>query len=232
MKEKEVIKKHKRIKLIFIIIGMFIIPIYSFLFGNHGDLILMTFSQVGGRIDGKLEGLIIWGLICAIYFYFIIEYMQMMVKMKNYFVTGSLLLGCVSLILTVFLPFNTVMYPASIEIHNNLARVAVAMIIISVLLFVISLRRFDEKVFLKSIIAFALSILILIICFLNCGVSSIFQIVFASIMAYLSILIFLFIEKSKKLDLQEAILSKSEAIEKVKPSKAFNEEVESVFDKE
>lgn len=232
MKKKEILSRHNRIKIFFIIIGLVIIPIYSYLFGNNGDLILMTFSQVGGRIDGKLEGLIIWGLICAVYFYSIIEYMLMMIKRKNYFVTGTLLIGCISLILTVYLPFNTVMYPASSEIHNNLARIAVAMIIISVLLFVFSLKKFDNKVFIKSIIAFGVSIILLILCFLRCGVSSIFQIVFASIMSYLSLIIFLFIEKSDKLDLNEAILLKTESFEKEKPSKAFTEEVESVFESE
>ena len=136
------------------IIGLFIIPVYSILFGTNGDLILMTFSQVGGRIDGKLEALIIWGILCSIYFYYGIDYMLKLIKRENNHVTTILAIGCGSLILTVLLPFNTMMYPASSEIHNDLARVAIVLIIISVLMFIFELKKFDKTVFKKCLITY------------------------------------------------------------------------------
>ncbi len=58
---KHMLKNIKRIKYILIILGLVIIPLYSIFFGANGDLFDMTFSQVGGRFDGKLESLIVWG---------------------------------------------------------------------------------------------------------------------------------------------------------------------------
>ena len=96
------LKKHKRIKYILIILGLVIIPLYSIFFGANGDLFDMTFSQVGGRFDGKLESLIVWGGICSIYFYIMIDYMQMMIQKDNKLVTLLVGLGCICLMITVF----------------------------------------------------------------------------------------------------------------------------------
>lgn len=229
MKDK-IYKKHRRIKITLMIIGLFIIPVYSILFGTNGDLILMTFSQVGGRIDGKLEALIIWGILCSIYFYYGIEYMLKLIKRENNHVTTILAIGCGSLILTVLLPFNTMMYPASSEIHNDLARVAIVLIIISVLMFIFELKKFDKTVFKKCLITYIISLIILVISFIFFKVSSIFQIIFASIMSYFIIIALLIIEKSKKINLVDSFtFSESK---KQENSKLLMDEVNSVFEDE
>lgn len=228
--EEKVYKKHKRVKIFLMIVGMIIIPIYSILFGTNGDLKLMTFSQVGGRIDGKLELLIIWGILCSIYFYYGIEYMMKLIKSKSNIVSTLLSIGCGSLILTVLLPFNTMMYPASSEIHNNLARVAIVMILISVLMFIFEIKKFDRKVFKKCLITFIVSIVILVVAFIFYDVSSMFQIIFSTLMSYFIIIAFLLIERSDNIDLVYSyFIDKNN---KVENEKALLEEVNSVFEDE
>lgn len=224
------LKKHKRIKYILIILGLVIIPLYSIFFGANGDLFDMTFSQVGGRFDGKLESLIVWGGICSIYFYIMIDYMQMMIQKDNKLVTLLVGLGCICLMITVFLPFNTMMYPVSSEIHNKLVRVAVFIIIIAVLLFVINLKDLNKKTFLSSLVIYLICILALVIIFLKFHVSSIFQIAFVTVMSYFLMLEFILIEKCPNTNLLKAISEKEAEIKKTNPSSALHEESEAVFD--
>lgn len=224
------LKKHKQIKIALIIIGLIIIPLYSILFGINGDLIDMTFSQVGGRIDGKLQGLIIWGAICSMYFYFTVEYMFMMLGKNNKFVLGLVGIGCICLMVTVFLPFNTMMYPVSSEIHNNLVRVAVAIIIVAILFFVINLKNYDKKTFIISLISYLICIAVILVIFFKYRVSSIFQIAFVTLMCVYLILQFMLIEKSPSTDLLLSLNKKKSEIEKNNPTNAFNEEIESVFE--
>lgn len=224
------LKKHKQVKIALIIIGLIIIPLYSILFGINGDLIDMTFSQVGGRIDGKLQGLIIWGAICSIYFYFAVEYMFMMLGKSNRLILGLVGLGCICLMITVFLPFNTMMYPISSEIHNNLVRVAVVIIILAIMFFVINLKNYDKKTFIISLVSYLICIVVILAIFLKYRVSSIFQIAFVTLMCIYLILQFALIEKSPSTDLLLSLNKKKSEIEKNNPTNAFYEEIESVFE--
>ena len=72
------LKKHKIKKLIYGLIGLVIIPIYSYIFslnGPKGDLILVTFSQIGSRY-GAIENLIIWGILSSFYYFSLIDYLM------------------------------------------------------------------------------------------------------------------------------------------------------------
>lgn len=224
------LKRHKRIKYILMVVGLLIIPVYSVFFGANGDLIDMTFSQVGGRIDGKLESLIIWGGLCSIYFYSIIEYMQMLLEKENKLVAWLVGLGCICLMITVFLPFNTMMYPVSSEIHNNLVRVAVVIIIIAVLYFVLNLKKVNKKTYTISLVTYLICILLLVGIFLKYHVSSVFQIAFVTVMSYFLIFEFVLIEKCPNVDIARALDEKKKEIEKNKPTTALYDEVESVFE--
>jgi len=122
------------------------------------------------------------------------------------------------------------MYPASSEIHNDLARVAIVLIIISVLMFIFELKKFDKTVFKKCLITYIISLIILVISFIFFKVSSIFQIIFASIMSYFIIIALLIIEKSKKINLVDSFtFSESK---KQENSKLLMDEVNSVFEDE
>ncbi len=232
MSEKTIKRRHLITKIILIVIGFVAIPLYSYFFGNNGDLFLMTFSQVGGRLDGKLEGLILWGFLCSVYFYFVFEYMQMMIEKSSMLVKLFLFAGVITLMVTVFLPFNTMMYPVSSEIHNNLARYAIFFILISIFLFVILLIKFDKKVFAWAISIFSVFVGGLIWCFLKYRVSSIFQIAFASSMSVLAMIIFFLIERSPKFDLYRAYGKKYKNFKENNLENSLERENEEVFNDE
>jgi len=196
------VQKHKRNKLIFLIGGVFI-PLFSFTFSNkgpYGDLVLVTFSQIGARY-GAIELLILWGIMTSSYYFFFLSYLLEISGEDSVVLKALLSITCMTLLITVFLPYAPTMFPITAQAHNYLAYVTCSSIVLLLLLFILKLKNIEKKLFLKSIITFLCCISILLFVLLYYGVSSLFQIVLTVTMCILMFLLLKYLETCKKIDI-------------------------------
>lgn len=200
-------KKHYYKKVFFGIFGFLIIPAYSYLFalnGPGGDLIIVTFSQIGSRY-GAIESLIFWGIMLSLYYFFFLSYLYQLTGEKNIFFQINLALSCLSILLTVFLPFAPTMFPIAGKLHNILARVSAVSCAVTLLVFVFIYSKIDRAVFIKSLIAFLVVLAFNVLILINYGISSLFQIVLAATFCPYLYLNLLFLEKSDKFNIYEVL---------------------------
>jgi len=184
VREVDFKKRHLIYKIIFGIFGIIIIPSYAILFsqnGPGGDLILVTFSQIGSRYGG-IEGLIIWGIMSSLYYFLFLSYLFNLSGVDNIFLKAMLIITCLSLLITVFLPFAPSMYPVASLTHNRLAYITAIATIVTLFSYVFSLMNVNNQLFLKSIISLSISVTIILVVYLTYGVSSLFQIVLSTIL--------------------------------------------------
>ncbi|HPN61623.1 MAG TPA: hypothetical protein PLO88_05790, partial [Bacilli bacterium] len=167
-------KRAKNLKLIFLIVGLGVIPLYAIIFsqfGPGGNLILVTFSQIGARY-GAIELFIIWGILTSLYYLAFLSYLTVLTRFNNFIMNFLIGFGVISMLVTVFLPFAPSMYPRASKTHNLLAYVTAVSTLLGLVVFVGSLYRLDLRLFTKSLIALLLVIGISIIVLLVFGVSS------------------------------------------------------------
>ena len=139
-------------------------------------MILVTFSQIGSRY-GAIEDLIIWGIISSFYYFIFLEYLFYLSESKSKFLRITLAFSCLSLLITVFLPFAPAMFPIASETHNTLAYITAISIVLTLFLYVFEFWKRDRKLFYLSffLLLFIVTTIIMVLIFY--GVSSLFQIV-------------------------------------------------------
>lgn len=197
-------KKHKMKKMFYGIFGLFI-PLYSLIFsqkGPHGDLVLVTFSQIGARY-GAIEQLIIWGIITSLYYFSFLSYLFDLSGSSSRVLRMLLSITCLTLLITVFLPYAPSMFPIVAATHNYLAYITATATVFTMSIFIISLYQIDEKLFYRSLIIFAIAVAILIYFLITFGVSSLFQIVLSFIMCSLMYVELILLEKSPKINIYQ-----------------------------
>lgn len=197
-------KKHKIKKVLFLIFGIFI-PLYSYLLsqkGPGGDLILVTFSQIGSRYGG-IEQLIIWGIMTSLYYFTFLSYLFDISGSHSFLLRIMLSVTCLSLLITVFLPFSPTMFPIASSTHNYLAYVTASSTVITMLLFIIELFYIDRHIFKYSLGLFLIVASVLLTVLITYGVSSLFQITLASLMLFFMYIELLLLERSKVIDIYE-----------------------------
>lgn len=195
-------KIHQRKKKIFLISGV-IIPLFSLTFsykGPYGNLILVTFSQIGARY-GAIEQLILWGIMSSIYYFFFLSYLFEISGRSSIALKTLLSITCMTLLITVFLPYAPTMFPVTAKTHNYLAYITASSIVTLLLLFIISLYSIDKKLFLKSLITYFIFVSIVVFVLLYFGVSSLFQIVLSISMCILMFALLLYLENCEKINI-------------------------------
>lgn len=209
------LKKHKIKKTIYGLIGLVIIPIYSYIFslnGPNGDLILVTFSQIGARY-GAIENLIIWGILSSFYYFSLIEYLMYLSDTEIPVLRVTLAFSCLSLLITVFLPFAPTMFPFASETHNILAYITGVSIVLTLLLYNFSFWNRDRNLFYKSFFLLIAVLLVLIIVLIAAGISSLFQIVLSSALCLYMFLELVLLEKSDKIDIFSKLREEKEEVD-------------------
>ncbi|MGD9605471.1 MAG: hypothetical protein AB7V00_04890 [Bacilli bacterium] len=200
-------KRAKTYKLIFIIVGLVIVPLYALIFSQYGpggDLILVTFSQIGARY-GAMELLIIWGMLTSLYYLAFLSYLAVLTRFNNFIMNFLIGFGGLSMLVTVFLPFAPSMFPITSETHNFLAYVTAVSTLFSLVVFVGSLFRLDRLLFVKSAILLLIVVAACLTVLIVFGVSSLFQIVFSTLLCALLCLLLIFIEKSPNINISQAL---------------------------
>jgi hypothetical protein len=201
------IKRAHTYKLIFIIVGLIIVPLYAIVFsqfGPGGDLILVTFSQIGSRY-GAMELLIIWGIMTSLYYIAFLSYLTVITKFDYLIMRFLIGFGGLSMLVTVFLPFAPSMFPIASETHNFLAYVTAVSTLFGLVVFTISLVRIDMALFLKTIITLFVVVAICLTILVKFGVSSLFQIVFSTLLCGMLCLNLFYIETCKNIDIVQAL---------------------------
>lgn len=196
------IKKHQINKKLFLIAGIFI-PLFTLTFsykGPYGNLILVTFSQIGARY-GAIEQLILWGIMTSLYYFSFLSYLFAMSGRSSITLKALLSITCITLLVTVFLPYAPSMFKITSKFHNFLAYITAASVIALLLIFIIQLKKLDNTLFYKSIAAYIVSVSIVMYFLLVYGVSSLFQIALSAVMCMLMYALLILIESSKKIDI-------------------------------
>lgn len=196
-------RKHLYKKVFFGLFGFIIIPVYSYLFalnGPGGDLIIVTFSQIGSRYRA-IESLIFWGIMLSLYYFFFLSYLYRLTKSKSVFFQINLALSCLSILLTVFLPFAPTMYPLAAKTHNFLARVSAVSCAVTLFVFVFAYLKIDRAVFVKTLILFLIILGANIAVLILYGISSLFQVVLSATFCPYLYLNLTFLERSRKYDI-------------------------------
>src|SRR5690606_40912664 len=106
-----IIKKHQNRKKLFAIAGIFI-PLFTLTFsykGPYGDLILVTFSQIGARY-GAIEQLILWGIMTSIYYFSFLNYLFVMSGKNSIALKTLLSITYMTLLINIFLPYAPTMF--------------------------------------------------------------------------------------------------------------------------
>jgi hypothetical protein len=166
--------------------------------------VLVTFSQIGARY-GAFELLIIWGILTSLYFMGFLSYLVSITKFNNLFMSLLIGFGGLSMLVTVFFPFAPSMFPITSNTHNTLAYVTAIATLFTLVVFVGSLLRVDKALFFKSLITLVVTIAICLSVLVAFGVSSLFQIVFSTLLCGLLFLILRFLEKSPFVDIPKAL---------------------------
>ncbi|NLD27006.1 MAG: hypothetical protein GX661_06565 [Acholeplasmataceae bacterium] len=201
------LRKHKRKKTLFGIIGIIVIPLYSYLlsrYGPGGDLILVTFSQIGSRY-GAIENLIIWGLLSSFYYFLLLDYLFYLNGSKSKILRLTLAFSTLSMMFTVFLPFAPSMFPIASEVHNTLAYITAVAILLTLFLYVMTYWHRDKTLFYWSMGILIVVIGILIVILVIYGVSSLFQILLSSLLCYFLYLQLILLERSDKINIYEVL---------------------------
>jgi len=209
-------KKHYYKKVVFGIFGILIIPAYGYLFalnGPGGDLIIVTFSQIGSRY-GAIESLIFWGIMTSLYYFLFLDYLFYLTGSKNIFLLFNLALSCLSILVTVFLPFAPTMFPVAAQTHNFLARVSAVSIVVTLFVFILVYLKIDKTIFYKSLALFIVVVAINVVVLLFFGISSLFQIVLTATLCPFLFCNLLFLEKSKRFDVFK-VLEQAEETKKI-----------------
>lgn len=195
-------KKHDTNKKLFGLVGIFI-PLYTLTFsykGPYGDLILVTFSQIGARY-GAIEQLILWGIMTSIYYFSFLSYLFSMSGKSSITLKALLSITCMTLLITVFLPYAPTMFPITSKTHNFLAYITAASVVSLLFIFILKLKKIENKLFYKSLTAYIISISIVLYVLLVYGVSSLFQITLSAVMCILMYVLLLLLENSNKIDI-------------------------------
>ncbi|MCK9471289.1 MAG: hypothetical protein WC006_04395 [Bacilli bacterium] len=206
----DLMKKHQIKKKLFALAGI-LIPLYTLTFsykGPYGDLILVTFSQIGARY-GAIEQLILWGIMTSLYYFSFLSYLFAMSGKSSITLKALLSITCITLLVTVFLPYAPSMFKITSKFHNFLAYITAASVVALLLIFIIQLKPIDSKLFYKSLATYTLCLLIVLYFLLTYGVSSLFQIVLSAIMCILMFVLLLYIENSKKIDIYKNLYKDS-----------------------
>lgn len=204
-------KKHRIKKLLFGVFGFIVIPVYGYLFalnGPGGNLIIVTFSQIGSRY-GAVESLIMWGILSAIYYFSFLDYLLFLTGYKNILLHINLALSCLSMVVTVFLPFAPTMFPLVSKTHNFLARVAAFSFLATILIFICAYLKKDKKVFFKAFMLFAAVLGVNIYVIINYGISSLFQIILSATFCPFLFFNLIFLERSSSFDIY-SVLARAE----------------------
>lgn len=199
-----IIKKHQNRKKLFAIAGIFI-PLFTLTFsykGPYGDLILVTFSQIGARY-GAIEQLILWGIMTSIYYFSFLNYLFVMSGKNSIALKTLLSITCMTLLITVFLPYAPTMFPITSKTHNFLAYITAASVVALLLLFILNLYTIEIKLFIKSLVVYLVSVSVIVFVLLYFGVSSLFQIILSAVMCILMFTLLLFLENCKDLNIYE-----------------------------
>jgi len=200
-------KKHRIKKLLFGIFGIVIIPVYGYLFalnGPDGNLIIVTFSQIGSRY-GAVESLILWGILSTVYYFSLLDYLLFLTGYKNILLHINLGLSCLSMVVTVFLPFAPTMFPLVSRTHNFLARVSAFSFLATTLIFISYYLKKDKVVFFKALMSFLFVLAANIYVIINYGISSLFQIVLSATFCPFLFINLLFLEKSPLFDIYSVL---------------------------
>lgn len=206
----DIIKKHQKKKRLFGMAGIFI-PLFTLTFsykGPYGNLILVTFSQIGARY-GAIEQLILWGIMTSIYYFMFLSYLFDLSGKSSFTLRSLLSITCMTLLITVFLPYAPTMFPITSKTHNYLAYITASSVVALLLLFIIKLLFIDKKLFIKSLIAYLTAIAIVVFVLIEFGVSSLFQIVLSAVMCILMFILLIFLENCDKIDIYKNLYKNS-----------------------
>jgi len=197
-------RRLRRISLIYGVLAIFIIPIYTVLYATKADLITQNMSIIGGSMGGY-RALVLWGVLSALFYLGFTLYLFMLTRFTNPRVRRMLFAGCAMLIFTVILPFVPEVWPRAAQLHNILAMAAPIVIILTLYFFVFYLARCDRAVYKKALTALNTIVMVSALLLFATGTSGLLEVVVTVAMCGFLFMLLVWLAHSEKLDLLEAM---------------------------
>ncbi len=106
-------------KIIFLLkigIAFLILPLLNLYISSLSDVFHENISHIGNAL-GYQSLMYIWGMVCTLYFYFIVNDIIKKMEYKNKYYMPSLSLSCFLMGISVLIPYHPQFYPILAEIH-------------------------------------------------------------------------------------------------------------------
>ncbi len=175
----------KFIFLLKISIAFIILPLLNLYISSLSNIFHENISYIG-NILGYQNLMYTWGMICSLYFYFILNAIINKMEYKNKYYIPSLTFSCLLMGLSVFIPYNPQLYPILSEIHIYCAILGTTSFILLIYHILLQLTLYNKQPFHKLMISFTSLIVFCIYIIFNFGmVNSFIEITFTSFSAIL-----------------------------------------------
>ena len=192
-------RRLRRIGIGYSIMALLIIPVYTVLYACRGDLLEENMSAIGATAEGY-RGLVLWGVISALFYLGFALYLFMLTRFDNGRVRRMLLAGCGMLMATVLLPFAPEVWPQAAQLHNFFAMAAPVVMMLTLYGFVFYLARYDRQVYTRALITLNLLVFLSAVLLLATGTSGLLEVVVTVGMCGYMFMLLVWLGHSEKVD--------------------------------
>lgn len=138
------------------IFALGVVPLYTLLFACQGNLISTNLSQLGNR-PGHHGRFILWGMLCATFFFAFFTRVFEMARYDGWIGRGMLFGACAAFLVCVLVPFVPDRYPRAAQWHNDLAMLATVLTAMDTLVLSLHLRKVDARLCAQSVLLWLLN---------------------------------------------------------------------------
>lgn len=186
--DASIIAQHRRILRnagrVFTVLSVGVVPIYTLLFASNQSLLESNISIVGNS-PGKYLGIIVWGFLCAAFFYAMLSYLFLLTGYDQAIGRALLYAVCTLLVLTVITPFQPEEKPVQASLHNAFAMSAALLVLALLLVFIRFLGRIDAAIRRRGMIWWLAASLLCGVLLLTTGISGLVEFILIATMCQL-----------------------------------------------
>ena len=181
-------KKLKKALLWYGLFALWLIPVYTVKLATKADLLEYSISFVGNSL-GHRQSLILWTVMSGVFFASFVGYLLVLTRNTASSAKKLIYVASGMLILSNLIPFLPEQFPKLAQYHSFFAMASSLMLAVTLFVFVWALRKFDRRVFKKSMRLLLLVVSISGALMMAFGVNSLLEVV-----AIWSVCLFMFIE--------------------------------------
>ena len=202
-------KKLHKATFMYGLFALLVIPVYTLDYACNASLLKASMSMIGGE-QGKLAGLIVWGVLSAVFFLSFTNYLFMLTRYRNLRVKRLMWVACGLLMAAVFIPFLPEVLPVLSKLHEIFAMTSCILIVITLFIFSYSLQKYDRRIYVRAMIYLTSAVLMSGVVIFLVGVTSLLEVLFTIAMCVFLFLMLVWLSRSKDIDVVKAVQEREE----------------------